>query len=156
SPALGALAGPRLVAALSVTAATPPFARVIDGRFDPRAVRPAPRWFALGASVALLSRRVAFGLGLALALPALLAAPRGRHATALTLTVATALASPVAGAFLALALLAWALAGARSRWPAGLTVAALAPIALLAVAFPEGGTQPFVPSAFYPALAGVL
>jgi hypothetical protein len=30
------------------------------------------------------------------------------------------------------------------------------PIALLAVAFPEGGTQPFVPSAFYPALAGVL
>ncbi len=35
-------------------------------------------------------------------------------------------------------------------------VAALAPIALLTLAFPEGGAQPFVASAFYPALAGVL
>jgi hypothetical protein len=34
--------------------------------------------------------------------------------------------------------------------------AALAPIALLVLAFPEGGSQPFVASAFYPALAGVL
>jgi hypothetical protein len=41
-------------------------------------------------------------------------------------------------------------------WPAALAVAALAPIALLALAFPEGGTQPFVASAFYPELAGVL
>ncbi len=34
--------------------------------------------------------------------------------------------------------------------------ASLAPIALLTLAFPEGGTQPFVASAFYPALLGVL
>jgi len=37
-----------------------------------------------------------------------------------------------------------------------ITFAALAPIALLVLAFPEGGSQPFVASAFYPALAGVL
>jgi hypothetical protein len=62
----------------------------------------------------------------------------------------------VAGAFLALAFLALALAGPMRAWPAALTIAALAPIALLSVAFPEGGAQPFVASAFYPALAGVL
>ena len=36
------------------------------------------------------------------------------------------------------------------------TAAALAPIALLTLVFPEGGSQPFVASAFYPALAGVV
>jgi hypothetical protein len=70
-------------------------------------------------------------------------------------TVLTSLASPVAGAFLAVAMLAWALA-ARRAWPAALCLAALVPIALLAIAFPEGGTQPFVGSAFYPALLGVI
>jgi hypothetical protein len=37
-----------------------------------------------------------------------------------------------------------------------MTLAALAPIALLALAFPEGGSEPFVASAFYPALAATL
>ena len=41
-------------------------------------------------------------------------------------------------------------------WPLALTIAALAPIAALAVAFPEGGYEPFAPSSFWPALAGVL
>ncbi len=68
----------------------------------------------------------------------------------------SSLASPVAGAFLALALLAWALAGPSRAWPLALSLSALAPIALLAFAFPEGGTQPFVASAFYPAFAAVL
>ena len=66
-------------------------------------------------------------------------------------------ASPVAGAFLALAFLAWALAGPAAGVAARHSpLAALAPIALLAVRVPEGGTQPFVASAFYPALVGVL
>ena len=81
-----------------------------------------------------------------------------RGACALALAALCALASPIAGAFLALAALTWALTSHRARRaiaPA-LLLAALLPIALLAVAFPEGGTQPFVGSAFYPALAGVL
>ncbi|MGH2904391.1 MAG: hypothetical protein ACRDK7_12535, partial [Solirubrobacteraceae bacterium] len=85
-------------------------------------------------------------------------------------------ASPVAGAFLALVFLARALtlwAAARSPdlggsgrrpsaatrpWagPLALTLAALAPIVVLAVAFPEGGHEPFAPSSFWPALGGVL
>jgi hypothetical protein len=188
APALGALLGPQLLAALSMTLASALFALLIDGLFSARASRIAALWFALGAALALLANRIPFDLGLALGLAALLAAraasarPGRRRPLALALVLLCSLASPVAGAFLALALLAWALA-ARPRfprrppsmapipgtrlapvtrrgpgrvWPAALALVALAPIALLALAFPEGGTQPFVASAFYPALAGVL
>jgi hypothetical protein len=156
APALGALIGPQPLAAISMVLATALFALLIAERFPARATRAAAVWFALGASVALLSSRVPFDLGLAIGLGSALAAQRGRLRWALALALLCALASPVAGAFLALAFLAWALAGPARAWPLGLTVAALAPIALLALAFPEGGTQPFVASAFYPDLAGVL
>lgn len=158
APALGALIGPQPLAALSMVAATALFAALIDGLFPARAVRIAALWFALGVSVSLLSSRVPFDLGLAIGLGALLLARREHMAGALLASMLTALASPVAGAFLALAFAAWALAppAARRAWPAALAVAALAPIALLTLAFPEGGTQPFVASAFYPDLLGVL
>jgi hypothetical protein len=156
APALGATLGPRLLAALSMTVAAAIFAALIRGRFAARATRLAAAWFALGAAISLLSSRVPFDLGLALGLGALLLAQRRRPAEALPVVVLTSLASPVAGAFLALAFLAWALAGPARGWPAALTLVALAPIGLLALVFPEGGTQPFDPSAFYPALAGVV
>jgi hypothetical protein len=186
APALGWLIGPPLVAVLSMTAAAAAFAALIEGRFPARAVRVAAIWFAFGAGVALLSSRVPFDLGLALGLGALLLAQRGLRTPALALAALCALASPVAGAFLALAALAWALAGesrtpmrrrtgpayltaagprhrrgvrasVRARsFPTLLALAALAPIAALELAFPEGGSQPFVPSAFYPGLLGVL
>jgi hypothetical protein len=156
APALGALITPRLLAAISMVIATALFARLIDGRFPAGATRVAAYFFALGASVALLSSRVPFDLGLAIGLGAALLARRERLAAALALSALSALASPVAGAFLALAFLAWALAGPRRAWPAALTLAALLPIALLTLAFPEGGAQPFAASAFYPALVGVV
>jgi hypothetical protein len=156
APALGAAVGPQLLAAVSMTAAVALFAALIEGRFPARATRIAAVWFALGAAIGLLSNRVPFDLGLALGLGALVLADRRRDGLALVLAVLTSLASPVAGAFLALALLAWALAGRRRGWPVALTLAALAPIAVLVLVFPEGGSQPFVASAFYPALAGVL
>ncbi len=156
APALGALIGPQPLAAISMAIATALFARLIDGRFPAGAARVAAIWFALGASVALLSSRVPFDLGLAIGLGAALAAARGRPRSAFALAIVCALASPVAGAFLALAFLAWAVAGPARAWPLTLTAGALAPIALLVLAFPEGGAQPFVGSAFYPALAGVV
>jgi MFS family permease len=156
APPLGALIGPRLLAALSMTLATALFTALIDGRFPPRAVRVAGAWFALGAAIGLLSSRVPFDLGLAIGLAALLAARHRRPGLALLLALLSSVASPVAGAFLALAFLAWCLAGPKRARPALLTAAALAPIALLTLVFPEGGSQPFVASAFYPALAGVL
>jgi hypothetical protein len=155
APGLGALVGPQLLAAVSMVAATALFALVIEDRFPRRATRLAAAWFAIGASIGLLSSRVAFDLGLAIGLGCLLAAQRRRTALALVLAVLCALASPVAGAFLALAGLAWAIVGGPRAPAVGLTVLALAPIALLSFVFPEGGTQPFDASAFYPALAGV-
>ncbi len=156
APALGALIGPQPLAAISMLIATALFAGLIDGCFPARATRITAAWFALGASVALLSSRVPFDLGLAIGLGALLLARRRHLALALGVSVLTALASPVAGAFLALAFLAWTLIGPKRGWPVTLTFAALAPIVALTVAFPEGGNQPFAPSAFYPDLAGVL
>jgi hypothetical protein len=156
APALGWLIGPQLLAVLSMTAAAALFAALLEGRFPRTAARTASAWFALGAAIALLSSRVPFDLGLALGLAALLAAQRRRPLMALVLAAVCALASPVAGAFLALAAVAWALAGEQRARAAALAAVALAPILALVVLFPEGGTQPFVGSAFYPALAGVL
>jgi hypothetical protein len=161
APALGALLGPPLLAAISATIAAALFTLLIEGRFPMRATRVAAAWFAFGAGIELLSGRVPFEVGLALGLSALLAAQsaigrRARWALALALALLSTLASPVAGAFLGLAALAWTLAVRPRAWPMALTICALAPIALLAGAFPEGGTQPFVASSFYPALAGSL
>ncbi len=90
------------------------------------------------------------------------------------------LASPVAGAFLALAGVAYALAGVgtqalqqralgrrlalekttegseRQIWRGlAIAAAALAPIVVFALVFPEGGYEPFAPSVFWPGVAGV-
>jgi hypothetical protein len=155
APALGAAIGPQLLTAISMTAAAALFVPLIAGRFSERACRIAGAWFALGASIGLLSSRVPFDLGLALGLAALVLAQRGRWMAALPVTVLCAVASPVAAAFIALALAAWFLySGARTR-VALLLIAAAVPVTLLELAFPEGGTQPFVSSAFWPALAGV-
>jgi hypothetical protein len=156
APVLGWLIGPRLVAALAMVAAAALFEALIAGRFLRDAERAAAIWFALGAAIALLAWRVAFDLGLAVGLGSLLLAQRGRRALALGLAAACAVASPVASGFLALAAGAWWLARRPGRFPLWLAAAALAPVALLALAFPEGGSQPFVASAFYPTLAGVL
>ncbi len=155
APGLGSLIGPQPLAAISMTAATALFALAIAGHFPERAARLAAIWFAVGASIALLSSRVPFDLGLAIGLGALVLAQRRRWLAASALAVLASLASPVAGAFLALAMLSWALTGPDRAWPGALTVLALAPIAFLSVAFPEGGTQPFAASAFFPAVAGV-
>ena len=156
APGLGALIGPRLLTAISMTVAAALFAALIDGAFPSRATRIAAVWCAIGLGIQMLSSRVAFDLGLAIGLGALLAARRGHMWPALGLTVLCSLASPVAGAFVALAFLAWGLGGRSRVWAGALTAAALLPIGLLVIMFPEGGTQPFVPSAFWPALLGVV
>jgi hypothetical protein len=154
SPALGALLGVRVLLACSAVAASALFALIATRVFSLRAARLSAAWFALGVSVGLLSGRVPFDLGFALGLGAVLVMRR-QLVVALGLAVLTSVASPVAGAFLALAALGGALGGVDPRRCLTLAAAALAPILLLTLAYPEGGYEPFVPSAFWPALAGV-
>jgi hypothetical protein len=180
SPALGALLGVRVLLALSVLAACILFGLISERAFgldrSPPA-RVAAIVFALGFCVELLSGRVPYDLGFAIGLGSVLALLRGRLVLALALALVTSTASPIAGAFLALAGLAHALADfqrdrdeQRESGPTklldairakgspqgiALAAAALLPIVVLALAFPEGGYEPFAPSSFWPALAGV-
>jgi hypothetical protein len=187
SPELGAWLGVCTVLSLSAVAAAALFGLIAQRVFSPAGARVAAGWFALGFGVGLLSGRVPYDLGFVIGLGSVLALLADRVGIALGLAVLTSLASPVAGAFLALAGVADALAGGWERRRAGanpgdalssrartdrggattatravparglaLAGAALIPIAVLALAFPEGGWEPFAPSAFWPALAGVL
>ena len=171
SPALGALLGVRLLLALSAVAACALFALIAQRVFGMAAARLAAAWFALGFCVGLLSGRVPYDLGFAIGLASMLAlmladrgssrvprmgyrSPIGALPAALVLAVLTSVASPVAGAFLGLAGLAYA-ATDRRRGVA-LCVAALIPVLALSIAYPDGGYEPFAASAFWPALGGVL
>jgi hypothetical protein len=185
SPGLGALLGVRVVLACSALAACILFGLIAErafGRDRNPPARVAAVVFALGFCVELLSGRVPYDLGCAIGLAAVLALLRGRLVPALVLAVLTSVASPIAGAFLALAGLACALANFRHeradredltehdghaklldfahtrgfRQGIALTATALLPIVVLALAFPEGGYEPFAPSSFWPTLAGVL
>jgi hypothetical protein len=156
SPALGALLGVRVLLACSALASSVLFGLIAERAFGLAAGQAAACVFALGICAELLSGRVPYDLGFTIALGAVLALMRGRLALALLLTVLTSVASPVAGAFLALAFLARALAWTRRVEAFVLTVAALAPILVLSLAFPEGGHEPFAPSSFWPALGGVV
>jgi len=126
---------------------------------------PTVRVTALGTAAGLVSGRLTFLLGVAVGLGALLAASRGRRAAAAVLAALTALASPVAATFVALAAAAWLVGtrppGGRPGWrgpagPAALALAALAPAVLLAYAFPEGGAFPFVASSFWPTVPAIV
>jgi hypothetical protein len=176
SPALGALLGERLLLALCAVAAAGLFGLLAQRTFQPAGARLAGASFALGACVGLLSGRVAYDLGLVAALLALLALVHRWTVAALALAVLTSLASPVAGAFLALAGLADALASRyrpggeqptradgqpwayrQPGWGGlGLAAAALTPILALMLVFPEGGWEPFAASLFWPGLLGVI
>jgi hypothetical protein len=143
----------RLLLAVSAITASALFAPIAERAFGLAAARVAAPWFALGFCAGLLSGRVPYYLGFAIGLGAVLALMRGRFLGALGLAALTSLASPVAGTFLALAGLAYAVLDARRGF--ALTAAALTPILVLSVAYPEGGYEPFAASAFWPALAGV-
>jgi hypothetical protein len=151
-PPLGALLGVRVVGALAALASAALFERIARRHFGDDA-----RWGALlfgaGTAADLLIGRLTFALGMALALGAVYALQRGRRAVGLALGAACTLASPVAGLFLALAGVAHWLA---VRSPPGLWLAAatFTPAAVLALLFPEGGSQPFATVALVATVLG--
>jgi len=112
--------------------------------------RLASWWFGVGTLVNLLIGRLPFALGLALGLCALLALRRGHYAVALGLASATMLGSPVAGAFLALAITAWTLNDVPDRmWRGvGLGAACFGPYLVMVRLFPSGGWFPYPAQSF--------
>jgi hypothetical protein len=155
-PAVAAALTPQLAAALAAVGTAALFEPLARGHFGPRAWLGSV-WFAAGTASSLYAGRLTFAFGMLPAVATALALARRHPGLATGLAVLTALCSPVAALFAALAGGAVALDGLLGRrrpseWLAGLAVlvGALAPVGLLAAAFPEGGVEPFVFSAFWP------
>jgi len=114
-------------------------------------------WFGAATATNLFTGRLTFAFGLLPAMAMVLALQRGRPWLASLLGVVTALASPVAALFAALAGAAHAIAAysqtrqLRSTLPGiAAIVGSLLPVALLSVAFPEGGSEPFTLATLWP------
>jgi hypothetical protein len=153
---LAAAIGPALVGVLSAVAAVAIFTPLA------RAAAPSPSAGAAAAwllTAGVLSNvaigRMPFLLGIALGVGAWSAARSQRRVLSGLLALATMLASPVAGAFVMLGALAKLLADGRPAWSAAawLGLPAIAGGIGLYLLFPEGGTDRFTATAFWPMLA---
>jgi hypothetical protein len=149
-PPLAAVLSPVWVVVIAATASAQLFGDLVRTRWgDP--ARWAGLWFAALGAVALLANGwLVFALGTAFALAALRAAQTGHRGLALVLAGLTALSSPVAAVFLALVAVVGGLARGLGRAGAGIAAAALVPLAVLGLLFPEGGEFPFWFSAYWP------
>jgi hypothetical protein len=155
-PPVAALLTPQIAGALAAVGTAALFEPLARGHFGEDAWL-GSLWFAAATATNLFTGRLTFAFGLLPAVGVVLALARRRTAVAAVLAVITALASPVAALFAALAGGAGAIAALiheRRVRPAlpGLivAVAALAPVALLAIAFPEGGSEPFPFATLWP------
>jgi hypothetical protein len=165
-PPLAALLTPQLAAAISL----PPTAAMFESMAHRHFGRDAwlgALWFGVATSTSLFTGRLTFAFGLLPAMGTAMALQRRRAGIAIALAALTALCSPVAALFAALAGAAQA-AGAmleaaqrptgrapgnllRVAMPGAVVVlAAGAPVLALAVAFPEGGVEPFAFSTLWP------
>ena len=153
-PPLGALLGVRLAGALAAVAAAALFAALARQRWGERAGHGAAGCGSPPATTAtLLSGRLTFMLGAAFG-------PRARCSRCSATGARSPRRSrrrrpsraPSRRCSSRSPRVAWGLAAAGRRvWGAAIAAAALAPAALLGALFPEGGTEPFVASAFWPA-----
>lgn len=143
-PPIAGVIGIQATAVLSAVGAAMAFDRLVVGHFGDRA-RSAALVFAVGTLTQVAIGQLPFLLGEGLALAACLAISRRRWVLAAALAAAAALASPLAGGFLALGTVAWL----GAKWPsdrAGLAVvtgAGLAPVLVTAAIFPGTGAMPF-------------
>jgi hypothetical protein len=158
-PAVSALLTPQLAAALAATATAALFGSLARRHFGARGWVGA---LAFGAATAinLYTGRLALAFGALPALGAVVALDRDQPLAAAGLALLAALCSPVAALFAALAAAGHALAAlltdrrvAPALPGAATAAAALIPVLALAVAFPEGGTEPFELGTLIPVLA---
>jgi hypothetical protein len=158
-PAVSAALSPQVAAALAATATAAVFEPFARRHFGERAWLGAVV-FAAATAINLYTGRLPLAFGALPALAAVAALDRGLTGLGAALAVLAALCSPVAALFAALAAAGYALAAiaadrsVRRAIPgAVVAAAALVPVAFLAVAFPEGGTEPFELATLLPVLA---
>jgi hypothetical protein len=143
-PPVAGLLGAGATEVISAAAASLAFDRLVVGHFG-RTAGIGSVIFATGTLAQVAIGQLPFLLGEALGLSAYWAATRERWRPAVALAVATSLASPLAGAFLALV----ALSSVVAAWPrrrlgmACIVGAAALPIVALAMVFPGQGVMPF-------------
>lgn len=160
-PPLGWLLGPRLLAALAcvgTAAACEALAHDVYGEDGWLGAT----WLGAATVTELLSGRLSFALGLCGAALTALLLLRRRPRLAAVFACATALTSPVAGLFAALAGAAAVWRGLRTRFRSDIAggIAAMSVQILLvgggALLFPTGGYQPFAFATLWPLLAAGL
>jgi hypothetical protein len=143
-PPVAGLLGVWVTAIASAMGAAFTFDRLAIGHFG-RSARVGSLIFAVGTLAQVAIGQLPFLLGEALALGALWLATRHRWTAAIALAFAAALASPLAGAFLSLAAMAWLI----SSWPrvhrgaAALLIAPATPVIISTLLFPGQGDMPF-------------
>jgi hypothetical protein len=155
-PPIAAALTPQVAAGLAACGSAALFEMLVREQFGEDAWI-AALWFGAGTATNLFTGRLTFAFGLLPAIASALALSRRRTGWAVVLGLITALASPVAALFAALAAAAfavgrcWSERRIRGALPGvAVIVAALAPAALLSVAFPEGGSEPFTWATLWP------
>src|SRR3954447_13901995 len=153
SPPLGAWLGPMLLGAICTVISVILFERIVALEFGGWAARAGALTFAVTAGASLLVGRIAFQVGLALGLLAVYLAQRNRWGLACVAAALSAVGSPLAGLFLALAAAAWTLA--MRSWLRGTLLIgfSLVPALILQYAFREGGTFPYARISWLQAVA---
>jgi hypothetical protein len=155
---IGWLTGIPLMEIVCVAVAAWAFDRLAVARFGAVAGRLAALTFAAGMITAVAIGQEPYLLGMTIGLVALVAAHARRWVPAYALALASALASPLTGGFLALAAIAW-MAG---TWPANrwrlvaLAAAGALPVGVLELLFPGQGMMPFATLNFLGMTAGCL
>jgi hypothetical protein len=152
---LAAAIGPALVGVLSAIAAVVLFVPLARAAAPSPAAGAAASWLlTAGVLSNVLIGRMPFLLGIALSVAAWSAARSKRKVLSGVLALAAMLASPVAGVFLMLGAAAKLLADGRPALAQGLWLGlpALAGGIGLYMLFPEGGTDRFTATAFWPML----
>jgi hypothetical protein len=157
-PPVASALTPQLAAAIAVIGTAALFEPLARRHFGENAWVGAV-WFGAATATNLFTGRLTFAFGLLPAVATALALQRRRPWLAASLGVLTALCSPVAALFAATAGAAHAIGSYATERRlraaaagAGVVVASLAPVGLLALTFPEGGHEPFAPSTFWPIL----
>jgi hypothetical protein len=163
-PPLAWLLTPQVVAGLACVGTAAAFEALAHDRFG-RDAWLGSLWFAAATASDLFTGRLTFAFGLLPAMLSALALGRRRPVAAAGFAVLSALASPVAALFVALVgvahglgpLLDRARPGRRQMIEGAAVVAgALLPVGLLAVLFPEGGTEPFAGASLWPIVIVLL